>query len=52
MKYKPKTLKLLRCDCGAMNHLSKVRHGDNWQVCYAEVECSESGFKKTYEAKK
>ena len=40
-----KQLKILRCRCGAMNQLSKVRHGPDFYVSYAEIECSKTGFK-------
>ena len=45
MKRKPKKLAILRCKCGAMNHLSKVRHGENFQPIKAIIECSETGYK-------
>ena len=35
--------KIYHCTCGAMNELSKVEHGSDWQISYAIVKCGKSG---------
>ena len=46
---KPKRFKLLRCKCGAMNELSKVRYlHDDFKISTATVECTATGHKRNY----